>query len=56
MLGDLASYKIWCDYAWLPAGPTPDVEIDITDGRITAIQTGRRTFPPYQLDETIGPG
>jgi cytosine/adenosine deaminase-related metal-dependent hydrolase len=40
--GDPVRHKIWCDYAWLPAGPTADVEIEITGGRITAVRSGRQ--------------
>jgi formiminoglutamate deiminase len=30
----------WCEHAWLPGGPAPDVAIDVADGLITGIRTG----------------
>ena len=30
----------WCEWAWLPGGPAPDVLLDVDDGRITAVRTG----------------
>ncbi len=32
---------ISCEHAWLPSGLASDVEIEITDGYITALRTGR---------------
>jgi formiminoglutamate deiminase len=32
--------RFWCQYAWLPTGPAPDVLIEVDDGRLRSVGSG----------------
>jgi formiminoglutamate deiminase len=48
---------LWCQWAWLENGPTPGVQLHITDGTITSIQRTRTPDPgAEELHGLVLPG
>ncbi|MDA3626481.1 formimidoylglutamate deiminase [Saccharopolyspora sp. WRP15-2] len=46
----------WCEWAWLPSGPQPDVRFDVDGGRITAVAVGVPAGDAERLPGMVLPG